>query len=127
MAANQALATRENQGNLAPERTRGPFFFNFTFASITIGAIIITIGVIALLLMGKGTAKVIKKIDMPVCDVCEEMWLPSKGPARDNPREFNISERKKGKPGLRCGKCKNPRWDWKYLASLEGTVNRRNC
>jgi len=52
----------------------------------------------------------IKTMEMPLCDVCGEIWLPNKGPARDNPREN----------AKRCGKCKNPRWDFKHVKSIQG-------
>ena len=43
-------------------------------------------------------------MELPVCDVCKEVWLPQKGSARANPRE----------DAERCGKCKNPNWDRNY-------------
>ena len=49
----------------------------------------------------------IENMDLPKCDVCGEVWLPQKGPARSNPREF----------ANRCGKCKNPNWDRDYRKS----------
>jgi hypothetical protein len=51
----------------------------------------------------------IKTMDMPECDVCHSMFLPRKGPARDNPRKY----------AKRCGTCKNPRWDYRYVESLK--------
>lgn len=49
--------------------------------------------------------------ELPVCDICGEEWLPKKGPARDNPRMF----------AERCGKCKNPKWDYKHVRGVADT------
>jgi DNA-directed RNA polymerase subunit M/transcription elongation factor TFIIS len=39
-------------------------------------------------------------IDVPLCDRCGEIWLPTKGESRDNPELV-----------LRCSKCKSPNWN----------------
>jgi hypothetical protein len=51
------------------------------------------------------------KMTLPQCDLCEEVWLPEKGPARDNPRKYDAQQRAAGEPPLRCGKCKATGWD----------------
>jgi hypothetical protein len=44
-------------------------------------------------------------MQIPVCDVCGEPWLPQKGPARVDPRTH----------AKRCGKCKSEKWDRDYI------------
>lgn len=51
------------------------------------------------------------KMNLPKCNRCGEVWLPQKGPARSDPREYDAELRAKGRTGLRCGKCKSPAWD----------------
>ena len=55
----------------------------------------------------------LKSFNLPVCDVCNEAWLPAAGPARDNIRAFAEAQAVKGKK-VRCGKCKSPYWDKNY-------------
>jgi hypothetical protein len=50
----------------------------------------------------------IRTMEIPFCDVCGLPWLPAKGQARDNPR----------KHAKRCGKCKNPNWDYRFVRGL---------
>lgn len=58
----------------------------------------------------------LKSPELPVCDNCGEVWLPKKGPARDDPRAHDAEQRAlpDGKP-LRCGKCKSLNWDINFV------------
>lgn len=59
------------------------------------------------------------KLNLPKCDRCGEVWLPQKGPARSDPREYDAELRAKGRTGLRCGKCKSPAWDQNLTGDRE--------
>lgn len=61
-------------------------------------------------------------LKLPKCDVCGEVWLPQKGLGRDEPRRYDAAQRTKGVIGLRCGKCKSPRWDREFT----GDRRRKN-
>lgn len=47
---------------------------------------------------------------LPICDLCELPWIPVGWKQDSDPR--NLPE---GTKPLRCGKCKNIRWDWKHV------------
>lgn len=49
------------------------------------------------------------QMQIPVCDVCGEPWLPQKGPAREDPRTH----------AKRCGKCKSEKWDRDYVPGYQ--------
>jgi hypothetical protein len=56
------------------------------------------------------------QMTLPLCDVCGEPFLPRKGPARDDPRGYNLLTKLDPKlPPMRCGKCKSFGWDSNFL------------
>lgn len=61
----------------------------------------------------------IVKMELPECDICGKVWLPDENnvhqgiSARQDPRRYDAVLRSEGK-ALRCGKCKSPKWDWKF-------------
>jgi len=63
----------------------------------------------------------IQSFKIPICDACGEPWFPSAGlvwrgiRARDDPRAYDAARKADGQKGLRCGKCKTPHWDTKFL------------
>jgi hypothetical protein len=63
----------------------------------------------------------LKTFQIPLCDACGKPWFPSedlvhKGiKARQDPRGYDAARKADGLKGLRCGKCKTPYWDVKFL------------
>jgi hypothetical protein len=64
----------------------------------------------------------LKAFLVPVCDVCGKAWLPEEGPAREDPRKYDATQRANSLLPLRCGKCKSVGWDREYT----GDRRKRN-